>query len=166
MQYLVDKYDPEHKVSYPHGSKEYYEVNNWVRPRIYKNTLDPYLLTTVQTQLFWQMGGLGPMQGQANHFTRYAPEKIEYGMKRYQNETRRLYRVMDTTLAKSKSGFLVGDRVTVADMSCWGWVASASKSRASCPAPSLTPQPFRARADRWISLHKNGLASTSTSSLA
>ncbi|EFX01446.1 zinc knuckle transcription factor splicing factor msl5 [Grosmannia clavigera kw1407] len=59
LQYLVDRYDTEHKVSYPQGSKEYYEVNNW---------------------LFWQMGGLGPMQGQANHFSRYAPEKIQYGI--------------------------------------------------------------------------------------
>lgn len=67
------------------------------------------------------------MQGQSNHFTRYAPEKIPYGISRYQNETRRLYRVMDTTLSKSSSGFLVGDRCTIADMSCWGWVASASE---------------------------------------
>jgi glutathione S-transferase len=49
LQYLVDRYDTEHKVSYPRGTKEYYEVNNW---------------------LHWQMGGLGPMQGQSNHFTR------------------------------------------------------------------------------------------------
>ncbi|ROW06079.1 hypothetical protein VMCG_04566 [Cytospora schulzeri] len=107
MQYLVDKYDTENKVSYPHGTKEYYETNNW---------------------LFWQMGGLGPMQGQSNHFTRYAPEKIPYGISRYQNETRRLYRVMDTTLAASKSGFLVGDRCTIADISCWGWVATSKWS--------------------------------------
>lgn len=71
------------------------------------------------------------MQGQSNHFTRYAPEKIPYGISRYQNETRRLYRVMDTALAKSTSGFLVGDRVTIADMSCWGWVAAGSKSPVS-----------------------------------
>lgn len=75
---------------------------------------------------------VGPMQGQSNHFTRYAPEKIPYGMSRYQNETRRLYRTMDTTLEKNPSGFLVGDRVTIADMACWGWVASASK-----PSPLL-----------------------------
>lgn len=103
LQYLVDRYDTENKVSYPHGTKEYYEVNNW---------------------LFWQMGGLGPMQGQANHFTRYAPERIEYGVNRYQNETRRLYRVMDKQLSKSKSGFLVGDRLTIADIACIGWVSS------------------------------------------
>ncbi|KAK3359894.1 glutathione S-transferase [Lasiosphaeria hispida] len=103
LQYLVDRYDPEHKLSYPHGTREYYEVNSW---------------------LFWQMGGLGPMQGQANHFFRYAPEKIPYGITRYQNETRRLYSVMETQLSKSESGFLVGDRLTIADISSWGWVAA------------------------------------------
>jgi glutathione S-transferase len=103
MQYLVDRYDTEHKVSYPRGTREYYEVNSW---------------------LFWQMGGLGPMQGQANHFARYAPEKIQYGIDRYQNETRRLYRVMDEHLSKSKSGYLVGDKCTIADLACWGWVAA------------------------------------------
>lgn len=56
----------------------------------------------------------------------YAPEKIEYGINRYVNETRRLYRVLDTHLEKSTSGFIVGDRVTVADMSIWGWVTDAS----------------------------------------
>ena len=61
-----------------------------------------------------------------NNAAGYAPEKIAYGIARYQNETRRLYRVLDTALAKSKSGFLVGDRLTIADISCWGWVASAS----------------------------------------
>ncbi|ROT35541.1 glutathione S-transferase GstA [Sodiomyces alkalinus F11] len=104
MQYLVERYDKDHKVSYPYGSREYWEVNNW---------------------LMWQMGGLGPMQGQANHFNRYAPEKIQYGIDRYVNETRRLYRTLDTHLQNSPSGYIVGDRVTVADISCWGWVASA-----------------------------------------
>lgn len=63
----------------------------------------------------------------------YAPEKIQYGINRYQNETRRLYRVMDEALAKNKSGFLVGDRLTIADMSCWGWVSSHSE------CPLITP---------------------------
>ncbi|GAB1314852.1 Glutathione S-transferase 2 [Madurella fahalii] len=105
MQYLVDRYDTEHKVSYPRGTREYWEMNNW---------------------LFWQMGGLGPMQGQSNHFTRYAPVKIEYGITRYQNETRRLYRVMETQLSKSTSGYLVGEKCTIADLACWGWVAASN----------------------------------------
>ncbi|RYP05709.1 hypothetical protein DL764_003634 [Monosporascus ibericus] len=104
MQYLVDRYDKDHKVSYPHGSREYYEVNNW---------------------LMWQMGGLGPMQGQLNHFNRYAPQRIQYGIDRYRNETRRLYRTMETQLKNSTSGYLVGDRCTIADIACWGWVAAA-----------------------------------------
>jgi glutathione S-transferase len=56
------------------------------------------------------------MQGQANHFNRYAPEYMEYGAKRYTNETRRLYGVLNTHLEKSTSGFLVGDKLTIADI--------------------------------------------------
>jgi len=104
LLYLVDQYDTEHKFSYPKGSREDYEVNNW---------------------LFFQMGGVGPMQGQANHFLHYAPEKIPYGVTRYQNETKRLYSVLDTHLSKSSHGYLVGDRVTVADIANWGWVHAA-----------------------------------------
>jgi glutathione S-transferase len=63
--------------------------------------------------------------GQANHFTRYAPERIEYGINRYQNETRRLYGVLDKHLSNSKSGYLVGDHISIADISHWGWIASA-----------------------------------------
>lgn len=51
--------------------------------------------------------------------------KIEYGINRYKNETRRLYKCMETQLEQSTSGYLVGDRCTVADIACWGWVASA-----------------------------------------
>ncbi|KAI5924392.1 glutathione S-transferase GstA [Camillea tinctor] len=107
LQYLVDRYDKDHKVSYPFGSREYYEVNSW---------------------LMWQMGGLGPMQGQLNHFNRYAPEKIPYGIDRYKNETRRLYKTLDTHLQNSTSGYIVGDRCTIADISCWGWIVVAKGS--------------------------------------
>lgn len=64
-------------------------------------------------------------QGQANHFFRYAPEKIEYGINRYQNETRRLYGVLDKHLEKSSSGYIVGDKCTIADIAHWGWVAAS-----------------------------------------
>lgn len=69
--------------------------------------------------------GVGPMQGQANHFTRYAPEKIEYGMTRYQNETRRLYGVLDKHLSDNKADYLVGNKCTIADIAHWGWVVAA-----------------------------------------
>lgn len=65
------------------------------------------------------------MQGQANHFNRYAPERIEYGVNRYVNETRRLYGVLNTQLEKSTSGYLVGDRCTIADIAHWGFVYSS-----------------------------------------
>jgi glutathione S-transferase len=62
------------------------------------------------------------MQGQAAHFSRYAPTKIQYGIDRYVNETRRLYRVLETQLSKSKSGFLVGDHISIADIAALSWV--------------------------------------------
>lgn len=56
----------------------------------------------------------------------YAPEKITYGIERYKAETRRLFRTLEDGLKKSTSGYLVGDRCTIADISCWGWVAVGS----------------------------------------
>ena len=73
----------------------------------------------VEQWLFWQMGGLGPMAGQAHHFRNYAPEKIAYGIERYTNEVNRLYGVIDRRLADRE--FLAGD-YSIADMACVGWV--------------------------------------------
>lgn len=69
--------------------------------------------------LMFQMAGIGPMQGQANHFFRYAPERIEYAIKRYQDETRRLYGVLDERLADHE--FLAGE-YSIADIATWPWV--------------------------------------------
>ncbi|MDC3953601.1 glutathione binding-like protein [Polyangium jinanense] len=69
--------------------------------------------------LFWQMGGLGPMAGQAHHFRIYAPEKIEYAIERYTKEVNRLYGVMDKRL--SDRDYLAGD-YSIADMAAWPWV--------------------------------------------
>jgi glutathione S-transferase len=69
--------------------------------------------------LMWQMGGLGPMHGQANVFNRYFPERLPSVIKRYQDETRRLLTVMDARLADV--AFLAGD-YSIADMACWPWV--------------------------------------------
>ena len=69
--------------------------------------------------LMFQMGGLGPMQGQANVFFRYFPEKIPAAIERYQNETRRLYGVLNTQLTKKE--FLAGD-YSIADIANWSWV--------------------------------------------
>lgn len=69
--------------------------------------------------VMWQMGGLGPMQGQANVFFRYFPEKIQPAIDRYQNETRRLYKVLDQRL--QGRDYLCGD-YSIADIACFPWV--------------------------------------------
>lgn len=73
----------------------------------------------VEQWLYWQMGGLGPMAGQAHHFRQYAPEKIPYAIDRYTNEVNRLYGVMNKRLSGRE--FLAGD-YSIADMACVGWV--------------------------------------------
>jgi GST-like protein len=69
--------------------------------------------------LFWQMGGLGPMSGQNNHFSNYATDKIQYAMDRYRNEVNRLYGVMNKRLADHD--YLAGE-YSIADMACYPWV--------------------------------------------
>ncbi|MFH7028338.1 MAG: glutathione binding-like protein [Heteroscytonema crispum UTEX LB 1556] len=69
--------------------------------------------------LFWQMGGLGPMAGQNHHFNRYAPEKIEYAINRYVNETGRLYAVLNKRLADRE--FVAGD-YSIADIAAYPWI--------------------------------------------
>lgn len=73
----------------------------------------------VMQWLMFQMGGVGPMQGQANVFYRYFPEKIPAAIERYQNETRRLYGVLNHQLEDKE--FLAGD-YSIADIANWSWV--------------------------------------------
>ncbi len=77
---------------------------------------------TVLQWLMWQMGGLGPMLGQAHHFRIYAPEKIDYAVNRYTNEAKRLYGVLDKQLAQHR--FLAGDDYTIADIAAFPWTRS------------------------------------------
>jgi len=123
--YLVQKYDPEYKISYPFDTDRYWEIVEWMT---------------------WMQSGLGPMQGQANHFYRYAPQKIDYAIKRYQTETKRLYKVLEDRLVfqkeqnhtvsgdeassagpvritgQSPGPWIVGDKCTIADLSCFSWI--------------------------------------------
>lgn len=105
LQYLTARYDKQHKISFAYDSPEYWETIEWVT---------------------WMQSGLGPMQGQANHFYRYAPEKIQYGIDRYQTETKRLYQILEERLiAQDKAGkglWIVGGRYTIADIACFSWV--------------------------------------------
>ena len=70
--------------------------------------------------LMFQMGGVGPMFGQAHHFLQYAPEKIEYAMNRYRNEANRLYGVIDRRLRESR--YIACDQYTIADMAIVPWL--------------------------------------------
>ena len=71
--------------------------------------------------LMFQMGGIGPMQGQAHVFYRYVPEKIKYAIKRYQKETMRLYSVLEKQLQENE--YIVGE-LSIADIATWPWVRS------------------------------------------
>jgi GST-like protein len=72
--------------------------------------------------LMFQMGGVGPMLGQAHHFRIYAPEKIDYAYNRYTNEAKRLYGVMDKQLQHSK--FIAGNSYSIADIAIFPWLRS------------------------------------------
>ncbi|MBX3655561.1 MAG: glutathione S-transferase N-terminal domain-containing protein [Ramlibacter sp.] len=85
----------------PEGDRARYEVLQW---------------------LMFQMGGVGPMLGQAHHFRLYAPEKIPYAIDRYSNEAKRLYGVIDKQL--SRSPFLAGDTYSIADIATFPWLRS------------------------------------------
>ena len=70
--------------------------------------------------LFWQMGGLGPMAGQNHHFNRFAPEKVPYAIKRYVDETARLYGVLNKRLEDRP--FVAGEEYSIADMAIYPWI--------------------------------------------
>jgi GST-like protein len=78
----------------------------------------------VEEWLFWQVGGLGPMTGQANHFMTYSAEDLPYPKKRYTDEVHRLFGVMNTRLAKAK--YLAG-AYSIADIASYSWVRSGAR---------------------------------------
>ena len=80
---------------------------------------DPRARVDALQWLFWQMGNLGPMSGQNNHFSNYAVEKIPYAMDRYRNEVNRLYGVLNKRLADR--AFLTGE-YSIADMASYPWI--------------------------------------------
>jgi GST-like protein len=75
--------------------------------------------------LMWQMGGVGPMFGQANHFRAYAVEKITYAIERYTNEANRLTGVLDKRLDEAE--YLAGDEYSIADMAVFPWMRNAER---------------------------------------
>lgn len=84
----------------------------------------PRQQAVVEQWLMWQMGGVGPMAGQAHHFLKYAPQMghdLPYAQDRYRGEVSRLYRVLDTRLGRSE--FVAGNDFTIADMAIWPWAS-------------------------------------------
>ncbi|KAK5727051.1 Glutathione S-transferase 2 [Elasticomyces elasticus] len=114
MQYLVDRYDTDNKISFAHDD-ELVRRSRLGRPmQGQANHFSRYLIALVS-----------PMVVCANGIESYAPEQIEYGINRYQNETRRLYGVLDRHLADTKAEYLVGGKCTIADIAHWGWISAA-----------------------------------------
>ncbi|KAI1078060.1 glutathione S-transferase [Whalleya microplaca] len=108
LGYLTRTYDPEHRFSFAVDTDEY---------------------TVAETWLAWQHGGLGPMQGQANHFFRFARERVPYAVQRYVGESERLYGVLNTRL--EGRDFVAGDgrgRFSIVDINLLGWVNVAEFS--------------------------------------
>ncbi|MEQ9771076.1 GSH-dependent disulfide bond oxidoreductase [Pectobacterium jejuense] len=77
--------------------------------------------------LFWQVAGFGPMLGQNHHFNHYAPQPVPYAIERYQQETQRLYRVLDKHLQDSP--WLAGENYSIADIATYPWVVSYARQR-------------------------------------
>jgi glutathione S-transferase len=86
--------------------------------------MDERKRVAVDEWLFWQVGGLGPMAGQANHFLNYAKDGNEYARQRYVDEVHRLLGVMNKRLADRP---YLADDYSIADMACWGWVIAVSR---------------------------------------
>lgn len=96
--------------------------------------------TEIDQWLFWQVGGLGPMAGQTHHFRQYAPamikdqRQIAYGVRRYTDETHRLYGVLDRRLADRE--FVAGD-YSIADMAIWPWILPPHQGQDLAEFPNL-----------------------------
>lgn len=84
---------------------------------------DMHARWTCMQWLMWQMGGVGPMFGQANHFRRYAVDKIAYAVERYTNEANRLTHILDKRLAEAP--YVAGDEYTIADIAIFPWMRGA-----------------------------------------
>jgi GSH-dependent disulfide-bond oxidoreductase len=105
--------------------------------------------------LMWQMGGLGPFNGQTHHFRRFAPEKIPYAIERYTKETARLYGVLDKQLQGRE--FMIGSQYTIADMACYPWIKPDWQGQNLADFPHLNrwfeavkARPATIRAYDWV----------------
>ena len=86
---------------------------------------DPVQRLVCLQWLMFQMGGVGPMFGQYNHFATYAPEKLPYAIERYNNEVKRLHRVLEKRLAEAP--YLAGPDYSIADIATFAWVRNPDR---------------------------------------
>lgn len=99
IEYLVDLYDKESKLTFPTAPEKYH----------------------VKQFLYYQMSGQGPYFGQASWFVNFHPERLPSAIQRYQNEVKRVIKVLDTVLKNNGDGYLVGGKCTYADLSFLTW---------------------------------------------
>ncbi|KAJ3193774.1 hypothetical protein HDU67_004998 [Dinochytrium kinnereticum] len=128
LLYLAEHYDPQHKIL----------------------STDPKKKSEAIQWLMWQMGGLGPMQGQLTHYNVYATEKVPYAIKRYTDETMRLYKTLERNLADGRM-YVAGD-FSLADISMVGWVAYHNKSGISLAETPLVKKWFLRMLERPATL--------------
>lgn len=83
--------------------------------------------TSTLQWLFWQMAGFGPMLGQNHHFTHFAPQPVPYAIERFQQETKRLYTVLNSQL--EKNAYISGENYSIADIATYPWVVSHERQR-------------------------------------
>ncbi|GAB1212337.1 hypothetical protein ATERTT37_001475 [Aspergillus terreus] len=107
VQYLIDRYDSAHTLSYPKGSSGDLEVSNW---------------------LFFLTSRLGPNHDEAVHFALRAPERVPYGISRFTNETLQLYMVLEKHLQKTQTPYLVDERFTIADIVHIPYIAGSKEA--------------------------------------
>ena len=118
---IIDPQGPDNKeISlFESGAILIYLAENYKSPLLPQ---EPRLKYETLVWLMFQMGGIGPFLGQAHHFIRAAPQKIDYAITRYVNEASRLYKVMDNRLAEHP--YLAADDYTIADIACFPWIFS------------------------------------------
>lgn len=106
LLYLGEKYDKDHKYYYPIDHPLYWDQIKW---------------------LIFNVASHAPYQGQVHHFLYAAKEKIPYGIQRYKAETERVFGVFEIRL-KENNGWLVGDRLNIADIAAWPWIRKYERS--------------------------------------
>jgi GST-like protein len=107
---------------------------------------DPRARSVAIQWLTWQVACMGPMGGQAAHFTRYAPERVPYAIERYTREAARLMQVLEKRLGEAE--YMAGDEYSIADMAVWPWYGALALGRIYGAGEFLSVQDYK-NVQRW-----------------